>query len=176
MTGTFHNSHPHIPTSPQPHIPTAHSLHSTPHPRETTSRLERPVAPTTSVSAPLPLPSRCSLRLLQRRWTLDAVPRLSTAAIAARRESSRIAAHSDGITSVGRSTAAAQSNPMIEITGRGWGHGRGLGQYGALRLCPSRAGHRAQILDHYYGGTTAAQVPAQRTCRPQSPFGSSCAT
>ena len=48
---------------------------------------------------------------------------------------------------------------VIEITGRGWGHGRGLGQYGAYGYA-ARGWSSTQILDHYYGGTTAGQVPA----------------
>ncbi len=56
------------------------------------------------------------------------------------------------------SPVAAQDTPadetLIRFDGHGWGHGRGLGQYGALGY--ARQGWTSvQILNHYYGGTTA---------------------
>ena len=39
------------------------------------------------------------------------------------------------------------------ITGRGFGHGRGLGQWGAYGYATLQAWSSRQILDHYYGGT-----------------------
>src|SRR5262245_2199680 len=40
---------------------------------------------------------------------------------------------------------------------KGWGHGRGMGQWGAL--CYSLKGWTSdQILDHYYGGTTMSTI------------------
>lgn len=60
--------------------------------------------------------------------------------------------------------APAQQPPLsdtITIDGRGWGHGRGLGQWGALGYATGRSGgpwsYRA-ILDHYYGDTAVGTV------------------
>ncbi len=46
----------------------------------------------------------------------------------------------------------------VVVDGRGWGHGRGMGQYGALGYAVDEGWSSAQILDHYYGGTVAATV------------------
>lgn len=46
----------------------------------------------------------------------------------------------------------------VVIEGRGWGHGRGLGQYGALGYALDGWTHR-QILDHFYGGTEVGTTP-----------------
>jgi SpoIID/LytB domain protein len=49
----------------------------------------------------------------------------------------------------------------ILVTGRGWGHGRGLGQWGAFGYATGRSGgpwgYRT-ILDHFYGDTVMASV------------------
>ncbi len=55
--------------------------------------------------------------------------------------------------------AAHHSYPRVEIMGGGWGHGRGMGQYGALGYARDHGWSSRQILDHFYGGTT--QGPAQ---------------
>jgi LysM repeat protein len=47
----------------------------------------------------------------------------------------------------------------VVVDGRGWGHGRGMGQYGALGYAIDEGWGRDQILDHYYGGTTPMVVP-----------------
>lgn len=44
----------------------------------------------------------------------------------------------------------------LTFTGRGWGHGRGMGQYGALGYAVDHGWSSAQILQHYYGGTALA--------------------
>ncbi len=46
----------------------------------------------------------------------------------------------------------------IPITGHGFGHGRGMSQYGALGYAIDFGWSSDQILDHYYGGTTAGRV------------------
>lgn len=46
----------------------------------------------------------------------------------------------------------------VTITGRGWGHGRGMGQYGALGYAVDHGWDSARILDHFYGGTTSSSV------------------
>jgi SpoIID/LytB domain protein len=49
--------------------------------------------------------------------------------------------------------SSAEGPTEIVLTGHGYGHGRGMGQYGAKGYAD--AGQSAgQILDHYYGGTT----------------------
>lgn len=58
---------------------------------------------------------------------------------------------------------AAAGTDSIEVTGRGYGHGRGMGQYGAFGYATGVTGTpwtSAQILDHFYGGTQASTVPA----------------
>jgi SpoIID/LytB domain protein len=46
------------------------------------------------------------------------------------------------------------ADSTVTIDGRGWGHGRGMGQYGALGHAVDHGWSYRQILDHYYGGTT----------------------
>ena len=51
--------------------------------------------------------------------------------------------------------AAADTAPdLITIEGRGFGHGRGMGQWGALGYAIDHDWTYDQILDHFYGGTT----------------------
>ncbi|MFC6851160.1 SpoIID/LytB domain-containing protein [Aquipuribacter hungaricus] len=47
----------------------------------------------------------------------------------------------------------------LSVVGHGWGHGRGMGQYGALGYAVDHGWSSAQILDHYYGGTRADRIP-----------------
>ncbi len=64
--------------------------------------------------------------------------------------------------------AGAQTEAAsVEITGRGWGHGRGLGQYGAKGYA-DQGWTSAQILDHFYQGTTAGSVPAGNIVSPDA--------
>ncbi len=51
------------------------------------------------------------------------------------------------------SPAQAQDGSSVRITGHGWGHGRGLGQYGAKGYADA-GGSYTGILNHFYGGTT----------------------
>ena len=64
--------------------------------------------------------------------------------------------------------ASAQPAPASPVTflvqGKGWGHGRGLGQWGALGYA-LKGWTSAQILDHYYGGTTAGAIDAASELR-----------
>ena len=46
----------------------------------------------------------------------------------------------------------------VDVDGHGWGHGRGMSQYGALGYALNFGWDSAEILDHYYGGTTAGNV------------------
>ncbi len=61
---------------------------------------------------------------------------------------------------------AATDNATVEITGRGWGHGRGLGQYGALGYAKDHGWDSSQILDHFYSGTSSGSVPADNIVDP----------
>lgn len=49
--------------------------------------------------------------------------------------------------------ADAASASHVLLTGHGWGHGRGMGQWGALGFALDHGWSHQQILDHYYGGT-----------------------
>ncbi|MDP9019765.1 MAG: hypothetical protein M3N25_03010, partial [Actinomycetota bacterium] len=57
---------------------------------------------------------------------------------------------------------AAQAYPSatVELTGHGWGHGRGLGQWGSLGYALDHGWTYSHILNHYYGGTTAGSLGA----------------
>ncbi|HUF32061.1 MAG TPA: SpoIID/LytB domain-containing protein [Acidimicrobiales bacterium] len=50
--------------------------------------------------------------------------------------------------------AEAQVGAEVGFEGRGWGHGRGLGQYGSLGYALGQDRTYDWILDHFYGGTT----------------------
>jgi SpoIID/LytB domain protein len=52
--------------------------------------------------------------------------------------------------------AASWPGGNVGITGHGYGHGRGMGQYGAFGYATIYGWTYAQILSHYYGGTTLA--------------------
>ena len=64
------------------------------------------------------------------------------------------------------SAAGVPETARVEISGRGWGHGRGLGQYGAYGYAQNYGWTSAQILDHFYSGTTAGPAPANGTVNP----------
>jgi SpoIID/LytB domain protein len=49
-------------------------------------------------------------------------------------------------------TTIAPKRTLV-ITGKGFGHGRGLGQWGAYGYAIDKGWTSPQILDHYYGGT-----------------------
>ncbi|HYI62290.1 MAG TPA: DUF4214 domain-containing protein [Acidimicrobiales bacterium] len=48
---------------------------------------------------------------------------------------------------------------VVTFTGHGWGHGRGMGQYGALGYAIDHGWSGTQILNHFYGGTSTATRP-----------------
>ncbi|MGF1598275.1 MAG: SpoIID/LytB domain-containing protein [Acidimicrobiales bacterium] len=64
--------------------------------------------------------------------------------------------------------AVAADAATLEITGRGWGHGRGLGQYGAYGYALDHGWSSTQILDHYYQGTTGGPVPGGAPVDPNA--------
>ena len=57
--------------------------------------------------------------------------------------------------------APAGSGPLLVFTGHGWGHGVGMSQYGAFGY-GQHGWPAAQILAHYYPGTTVGQAPVSR--------------
>lgn len=66
--------------------------------------------------------------------------------------------------------AAAELPDQLVFDGRGWGHGRGMSQYGAQGYAKNAGWSSTQILDHYYGGTTAGrwQDAASRPANPDA--------
>ncbi len=50
-------------------------------------------------------------------------------------------------------TSTAAPKRTLVISGRGFGHGRGLGQWGAFGYATTKGWTSRQILDHFYGGT-----------------------
>jgi SpoIID/LytB domain protein len=57
-------------------------------------------------------------------------------------------------TVVTASPAQAYVNDQVILQGHGWGHGRGLGQYGSYGYAVDEGKDYGWILDHFYGGTT----------------------
>jgi SpoIID/LytB domain protein len=54
--------------------------------------------------------------------------------------------------------AGAFPGPTVDLVGHGFGHGRGMGQFGSLGYA-LKGWNYQQILDHYYGGTRMGTVP-----------------
>ena len=63
-----------------------------------------------------------------------------------------------GIPAGSRSSRADAAGEGVEVVGHGFGHGRGLGQWGSLGYAMDAGWSAAQILDHYYGGTVAGSI------------------
>jgi peptidoglycan hydrolase-like protein with peptidoglycan-binding domain len=61
--------------------------------------------------------------------------------------------------------AAADDIVAIVIEGTGFGHGRGMSQWGAYGYAVDHGWDWNQILEHYYGGTEAGTVPAAERVR-----------
>src|SRR5665648_49127 len=53
---------------------------------------------------------------------------------------------------------AATTTDEYTFTGHGWGHGRGMGQYGALGYAVDHGWSHLEILDHFYGGTARGNI------------------
>jgi len=66
---------------------------------------------------------------------------------------------------VGAEPSAAASPEYIDVYGHGWGHGRGLGQYGARGYADSFGWSADQILAHFYGNTQSATVDPNQAFR-----------
>jgi SpoIID/LytB domain protein len=54
--------------------------------------------------------------------------------------------------------ASATLEGNVEFSGHGWGHGRGMSQWGARGYAVDHGWSSQRILDHYYRGTAAASV------------------
>ena len=54
-----------------------------------------------------------------------------------------------------------RTQPTFFITGHGWGHGLGMGQYGAYGYA-QHGWTYDRIIKHYYTGTTIGQAPVSR--------------
>ena len=54
--------------------------------------------------------------------------------------------------------AGAFPGPTVDLVGHGFGHGRGMGQFGALGYAEKGWTYQ-RILDHYYGGTKMGTAP-----------------
>src|SRR3954454_24796414 len=57
-----------------------------------------------------------------------------------------------------RQTPDPAATNAVPLTGHGFGHGRGMGQYGAQGYAKDFGWNAQQILDHFYGGTTSQQA------------------
>jgi SpoIID/LytB domain protein len=64
------------------------------------------------------------------------------------------------------SPATAAGLTSLTITGHGWGHGRGMGQYGAYGYALAGWNY-SQILAHFYGGTVASSVNPDEVIKVQ---------
>ena len=58
-------------------------------------------------------------------------------------------------------TTTIATRRIVDIVGHGWGHGRGLGQWGAYGYAVDFGWGYRKILDHYYGKTVAGAVAPQ---------------
>lgn len=52
-------------------------------------------------------------------------------------------------------TPTAQAATSLTLVGHGWGHGRGMGQWGAYGYAVDHSWSSVQILNHFYAGTAA---------------------
>ncbi|CAN7333584.1 SpoIID/LytB domain-containing protein [Knoellia sp. LjRoot47] len=68
-----------------------------------------------------------------------------------------LATQTSGTTAGTSTRTAAVTGPVVGLQGRGFGHGRGMSQWGA-RGAASQGKTAAQILDFYYPGTVTASV------------------
>jgi stage II sporulation protein D len=60
-----------------------------------------------------------------------------------------------------RVDATREPTPLFVLSGHGWGHGVGMGQYGAYGYAKHGVGYRG-ILVHYYPGTTIGPAPVRK--------------
>lgn len=72
---------------------------------------------------------------------------------------------SSGRPSFDAQAADAAAAPMLGIEGKGFGHGRGMGQWGALGYATAWQIPYQVILNHFYGGTVAGLADTGRDVR-----------
>ena len=65
-----------------------------------------------------------------------------------------------GVAGPGRALAAGTVPTAVQISGYGFGHGRGMGQWGAFGYASEYSWSYQKILSHYYGGTTLGALAA----------------
>jgi len=63
-----------------------------------------------------------------------------------------------GLVALAPAATAQQAPTTMTFTGRGWGHGRGMSQWGAQGYATRAGWSYTRILDHYYGGTRLGTV------------------
>jgi hypothetical protein len=61
----------------------------------------------------------------------------------------------------------ARAVSQLHLAGHGFGHGRGMGQWGALGYAVDHNWSGTQILDRFYGGTTTARLSGDALQRVQ---------
>lgn len=59
----------------------------------------------------------------------------------------------------GAQEAVSDEELVVAVDGHGWGHGRGMGQFGSLGYALNFGWSSEQILDHFYGDTVAGVQP-----------------
>lgn len=109
--------------------------------------------------------SRTRNRAVRRRWLAAGVAAacavgLLAPSAAAQEQPAADAVAADGSTQT-HSAGTAALPDTLAVDGHGWGHGRGLGQYGSLGYATGVAGSawsHTQILQHFYGGTSVGHV------------------
>ncbi|HEV8627695.1 MAG TPA: stage II sporulation protein SpoIID, partial [Acidimicrobiia bacterium] len=62
-----------------------------------------------------------------------------------------------GVLAIAARPAGAFPGPTVDLVGHGFGHGRGMGQFGSLGYALKGWTYQ-RILDHYYGGTRMDKV------------------
>ncbi|HVF75619.1 MAG TPA: SpoIID/LytB domain-containing protein [Acidimicrobiales bacterium] len=81
---------------------------------------------------------------MTRSWRLLAVVALLAAALV--------------VGDAGVSPVRAYPGTHVNLTGHGWGHGRGMGQYGAQGYATNHGWAWDRILGHYYSNTTMSDI------------------
>ena len=101
--------------------------------------------------------NRRSARLSAMVAVLSLALPLSAGAAVAQPGTSEPVAPAGVATVTGAPPVVTAVGSAITFTGHGWGHGRGMGQYGALGYALSGSPY-TDILAYYYGNTTASNV------------------
>src|SRR2546423_11378440 len=59
----------------------------------------------------------------------------------------------------GEPSPQAFTNGQVSFAGHGWGHGRGMGQWGAFGYAVDFGQSYGDIIDHFYSNTSPTQIP-----------------